>query len=330
MSIRVFFCILTFNLTQAFAESIDMPFEVRSTLGELKSQKSSKPLSFGFKTQNFFGPVSQMGSFFRSKEEIYFGVRSADGWGFMISESYNLSSRSRRPKEGAQDVAAVDGNAPANVNKKLSSSRGAASVGGKPATLTEKSNQGVDEALSMADPTNQNSAGFQDLNLQLFHPISKDDSQSLSGMLRSSLPTTERSQANSNVSLGYSMIYSLKFAKKWSFSTVVTLNYFSRSTYAPPFDSIYGMGLINSFNHRLNSWLKLGGGQRSGLINRTQSPTGASTEIFSTADFTLSPSVFMGPRVHFPIYSEGAAFSDVPTRAAIQNISADLFMQVSI
>ncbi len=306
------------------AEAVDLAYAVRSTMGELNSQKDVSPFTIGLKSQNAFGAISQMGNYLRSRDEIYFGVRSKTGWGFLVSEGYSYTNH-HRTHDVSNDPLMADNrqtNRRARGNSK--------SPNGPVKANSENPNQSVDESVSLIDPTNQTANGLQDISVQFFHPIIKDDDQNLSGMLKSSIPTTEKSQSNNNITLGYNLIYNVKLAKQWNFSSVISFNYFSRGSYTPPLDSIYGAGLINSVNHRLKPWVRLGAGQRTGLIAHTSSPTGTTAELFTTADFVITPSIFMGPRIHFPLYSQGATFSDVPTAATADNISADFFMQVSL
>ncbi len=313
-----------FKISVARAEAVDLAYEVRSTMGELSNQKKPSLFTIGLKSQNGLGSLSQMGSYLRSKEEVYFGVRTKTGWGFLVSDGYTYSNHhhSHDSAPGSAGPVEQDTQQPGrksargkNPNAKLNAN-------------SDNSNQSVDESLSLVEQANP--TGLSDLSALFFHPIVRDEDQNFSGMFRTSIPTTERSESTNSVSLGYNLIYSLKLQRQWNFSTVWSLTYFSRSNYTAPMDSIYGTGLINSLNRRMNSWLRLGSGQRSSLMTHTTRAPGVSTEIFTTADFLITPSIFLGPRIHFPVYSEGASFSDVPTNPAIQNISADFFMQVSI
>lgn len=306
------------KVTVVQAEAVDLAYEVRSKMGELKSQTNPSHFTVGVKSQNGFGSVSQMGSYIKSKDEIFLGLRSKEGWGFLVSDSYAYSQHPHRSHDGDGSTSPTNNheNSPRKLDKKV-----------KLDSNSQNNNQSVDEALSL-DPTDR--TGMGDIGTQFFHPIFSDDIQNYSGMLRVSLPTSGRSQDLNSFNYGYNIIHSYRLPKEWNLSTVLSISYFSRNSYAPPTDTLFGSGLINSLNRRMNSWLRLGGGQRTSVSTHIGRATGKSVEVFTTADFLLTPSIFMGPRVHFPIYAQGAAYSDVPTNPAIQSISADFFMQISL
>ena len=74
------------------AETVDLDYEVRSTMGELKSEKSPSLFTAGMKSQNGLGNISQVGQYIRTREDVFFGIRSKKGLGFLISEGYTYSN----------------------------------------------------------------------------------------------------------------------------------------------------------------------------------------------------------------------------------------------
>jgi hypothetical protein len=166
--------------------------------------------------------------------------------------------------------------------------------------------------------------------MTLVHPVFRNETVSISGTLRTTIPVSPLSVALDSRSYSYNSLSNIQLKEGLSLSNVLGFTYFQRDLYPAPFNSKYSLSLTTSLNHHYNSWCRLGVGQRSAEDFHQGAPPGQAVEAFVLADFMWNTEVFMGPRIHFPLASFGSTYSEVPTTPKVENISAEFFLQAAL
>lgn len=309
---KLFWVVIFFSKAVQGADSVDTLHGIIRNEPSLKAEIqreqahwfSQPELIGGMKSENRLGRVSGFGQSIRSREEMFLGVKTAAGWAVSVSGGYTMGSGSVKHSGSGTRPRATK-------------------VGVKDAGS---------EIVDVADMTafGLDRTGVQDPTLTLQHPIFETMTTNLSGLFRESFPVSEFSSTRHIWSQSYYLALVTKLPKGYRLANTLTFHYISKDTYNPPFDTGFSSGIITSLSRRLNDWCRVGGGQKSQMDVHQQGPVGSSVALFTNADFTITPRVYAGPRVTFPIASQNAAFADGPTNPSIGNIQAEIYLQAAL
>jgi hypothetical protein len=319
IALNSIYFILCFLLsTASWAESLDSLHGLVQNRMKLKESAHwySDPYWIGgIKSQNNLGKASQWGQTIISKEELFIGARTPKGWGIYVLGATTI--RSSPPASNPADGSVR----PTSLKRSPGSNKPTTSdAEGIP---TPASSNGYGDFSG-------NKAGIKDPNIAILHPLFDDGKTSISGMIKESFPTTDFSLSQHTWVQGYYSILGVRISDNVHFSNIIMLHYFSRDSYNPPFDTNFSSGVMTSIQRKLNKWCRVGFGQRFQFDIHQQGPAGSSEELFTSADFSLAPTVSIGPRLHFPIASQNAVISEFPSTPAIANIQAELYFQATL
>jgi hypothetical protein len=219
--------------------------------------------------------LQNAGRVIKSKNELFLGLRNADGWGVQaMVVPYYFS---------------WDSNPAAQKNSQI----------------------------IQGDPS-----------LSFMHPIYKSDNVTLTGKFREYFPVGDRSVNRSQWQQAYYLNLGMKLPNKVDLYNSLIPRYFSQAFYDAK-DTTFYVEDVTTLTRSLASWVRVGLGQHTQIESHLVTPVGKTVELFPLADFMLSPTVFMGPRVYLPIYTQNSVY-DAPRSAALESVQAELFFQATL
>jgi hypothetical protein len=192
--------------------------------------------------------------------------------------------------------------------------------------------QGVEYGYNYVDAS-RNTVGPGDASLSLLHPIYENDRLKLWGMFREYFPIGNYSVTMHQWQQAYYFNTTYKMANRWDlFNQVIPRNFVQDRYNEIPGKSPDTTFYVEDFGHisrKANNWFRYGVDQHLQIEAHNSAPVGKTWEIFPLADFMLSPTIYMGPRVYFPIAVQNSVY-DAPTAVSTANIQAEVYLQATM
>jgi hypothetical protein len=221
---------------------------------------------------------------FRSKDEVFLGVRSKSGFGIFGQATEYLNYYT--PQASA------------------------------PASATSQKNIPQD-GPKVGDPS-----------LSLMHPIYSDDRLNVSGMFREYFPASNRSVAQGIYQQAYYLNVLYKAHGGFDLFNQLIPRYFSAMTYKAT-DGVFFTEDYTTISRQFKSWLRAGFGQHYQIETHNDTPVGQALELYPYADLMLTKTVYVGPRLYFPVAVQNTVY-DAPTAVSANNIQAELYFQATL
>lgn len=166
-----------------------------------------------------------------------------------------------------------------------------------------------------------------DPSITIGHPAWYDDGTTrISGQVRSYYPLSEFSRIKQIRQYAYYMYVTSKLGSMDLYNELIP-RAFSRPTYKTN-DQYSSVEDRTQLSQNLNSWFRAGVGQFS-IWEFDKGRSGNTIEIYPYADFIVSKELFIGPRIYFPVASNGFVY-DGPTDADLDNTYAELFIKADL
>ncbi len=164
-----------------------------------------------------------------------------------------------------------------------------------------------------------------DPSLSIRHPIYKDTSLKIDGVLREYFPVTDFSISRNLYEQSYYLTLTYQMASKWVLWNQLIPRYFSQTNYKAT-DTTFYTEDYTTLTRKVNDWFRVGLGQHSQLEYHNATATGYCVEVYPLADLMLSDKIFAGPRVYFPVAAQNAVFEG-PAQVSAQNIYGEFYLQ---
>jgi hypothetical protein len=168
-----------------------------------------------------------------------------------------------------------------------------------------------------------------DPSLSFMHPIYKSDTILISGKYREYFPASDYSIDRHNWLQTYYLNLAWKLPHRFDLFNQLIPRYFIQSYYKHDDNSFFTED-YTAVTRSLNSWTRVGVGQHTQIaVHPSDDPVGKTVELYPMADIMITPTIFFGPRVYFPIYTQNTVF-DGPTATNFDNVQTELFFQATL
>lgn len=168
-----------------------------------------------------------------------------------------------------------------------------------------------------------------DPSLTLVHPlfISTPDLK-LGGQFRQYVPASDRSvQFNIWQHAYYSRLTYVP-GGRWEVYNEAVPRYFSQGGYKPEHTTFYFEDWT-TLTHKTASWIRMGVGQHFQLESHHETPVGKLLEVYPFADFMITPTAFIGPRIFFPVAAQNTV-ADGPASVSMNNVMAEILLSATL
>jgi len=188
--------------------------------------------------------------------------------------------------------------------------------------------QGV-EYVRQYGNTVKNTVNPGDPSVTLMHPdLYNEGRLRVWGQFREYFPVSDFSVNRSQWQQAYYSRLLFKMRKNWDIYNEVIPRYFSQSYYQANDTTFYSEDLT-TLSHKQNSWFRYGLGQHSQVEFHPGTPTGNCVEVFPYAEFALSPTIFLSPRIYVPVAAQNSVF-DGPTNVSTGNVQGEVYLQATL
>jgi hypothetical protein len=167
-----------------------------------------------------------------------------------------------------------------------------------------------------------------DPSLSLMNPFYSDDRLSVTGQFREYFPVSVRSVNQGIYQQAYYVNLLYKMHGGLDFYNQLVPRYFSQMTYKAT-DGVFYTEDWTTISRQFRPWIRAGFGQHYQVETHNNTPAGQTVEVFPYADLMLTKTVYIGPRIYFPVAVQNSVY-DAPTAVSANNIQAEVYFQATL
>jgi hypothetical protein len=184
------------------------------------------------------------------------------------------------------------------------------------------------ETAQVKGVSSKNTFGPADPSVTLMHPIMETANFKMTGAFRQYFPVSDLSVSNNLWQQAYYLNTTWKLKNKIELFNQAIPRYFSQSKYKST-DTTFYTEDYTTLTKVIHPKVRLGMGQHSQVEVHQETATGFVADIYPLMDVMITPTVYFGPRVYFPILASGSVY-DAARSVSLNEAQVEFYLNATL